>query len=50
MAECSIEYRIISYGGRWFVERLRTQGVWEILSDCKSKREAQKELAKLKEV
>jgi len=49
MTQCSRgeEYRIIDYGGRWFLERLRSIGVWEILGEFKSKKQAERALEKI---
>lgn len=43
-------YRIIVYSGVWYVERLKTPGVWEILSMWPTEAEAESKLKKLMEV
>lgn len=40
------EYRIIDYWGHWYLERLKSPGIWTILGDYKSKEEAELALSK----
>ena len=42
------EYRVIDYSGRWFPERLKSAGVWEVLGEYSTKEEAEQALEKIK--
>lgn len=40
------EYRIIDYGRHWYLEKLKSPGVWGIIGDYGSKEEAEEVLKK----
>ena len=42
------EYRIIDYSQKWYLERLKSTGVWDILGVYQSKQEAEEALRKEK--
>lgn len=43
------EYQIKDWSGRWYIERLRSPGVWDIIGEHDTKEEAEAELQKIKE-
>lgn len=43
------EYRIVSYGDVWYPEVQSSQGVWQIMANCKTKEEAESMIEKAQE-
>ena len=42
------EYIIKEYPGKYYLEKFKSQGIWKIIGEYKTKEEAEEELKKMK--